>query len=127
MSSPTTTNPVANPGSDRFSSGRGQPSDGLGQCQARPDRPLGVILMSPRVAEVGEHAVPHVLGDVPLEARYLASYHLLVFANRPTHLLRIEPRRQLGRADQVAEQDSELAALSFGGSRPDGVLGRMGG
>src|SRR5690349_13682552 len=37
------------------------------QSQPRPDRPLGVVLMSARVAEIDEHAVAHILGDKPVE------------------------------------------------------------
>jgi len=42
-------------------------SDRVDQSQPRPDRPLGVVLMSARVAEIDEHAVAHILGDKPVE------------------------------------------------------------
>ena len=34
-----------------------------------PHRPLGVVLVRLRPAEIGEHAVAHVLGDVALHQR----------------------------------------------------------
>ena len=34
--------------------------------KARPHRPLRLVLVRLRTAEVGEHAVAHVLGDVPV-------------------------------------------------------------
>ena len=38
------------------------------QLQARPHRPLGVVLMGLRIAEIDEHAVAHVFRDEPAEA-----------------------------------------------------------
>ena len=52
----------------RLAVGDLQLADGRGDCQPRPHRPLGLVLMRPRPAEIGQHAVAHELGDVALEA-----------------------------------------------------------
>jgi hypothetical protein len=48
-----------------------QPSDRRDQLQPGAHRPLGVVLMGLRVAEVCQHAVAQVLGDVavPMSTR----------------------------------------------------------
>ena len=45
------------------------------QLQPRPHRPLGVVLMRLRIAEVDEHAVAHVLRHEPAEARTVSATH----------------------------------------------------
>ena len=42
-------------------------TDSGDQVQPRPDRPLGIVLVRPRIAEIDEHAVAHVLGDKAVE------------------------------------------------------------
>src|SRR5215471_18415405 len=37
--------------------------------QPRPHRPLGVVLMRPRIAEIDQHPIAHVFGDKPVIAR----------------------------------------------------------
>ena len=39
--------------------------DILDQLKPGPHRPLGIVLVRPRPAEIGQHAVAQVLGDVP--------------------------------------------------------------
>ena len=68
--SPTTTSPVAIPTracslTDLTSR---RPTASI-DAQPRPDRPLGIVLMRSRVAEIDQHAVAHVLGDKAVEAR----------------------------------------------------------
>ena len=36
---------------------------GVDEGKSDPNRALGVMLVRPRIAEIGEHAVAHVLGD----------------------------------------------------------------
>ena len=92
--------------------------------EAGADGPLGLVLVRPRPAEVGQHAVAHELGDVALEPGDLAGDGVLVGADDLAHLLRVEPGRERGRADQVDEHDRELAALGLG--RPPGCGGGPG-
>ena len=42
-------------------------ADRVDDAQPRPDRPLGIVLMRPRVAEIDQDAVAHVLGDKAVE------------------------------------------------------------
>ncbi len=56
------------PRRQRAAGGR-KPGDRLNQREARPDRPLGVVLVRLWPAEIGEHAIAHELGDVALEAQ----------------------------------------------------------
>ena len=84
--SPTTARSLASPrpdqvadhdgaGCDPDPGGEGAFGPGPGYAataQAGTDRPLGGVLVRLGPAEVGEHAVAHVLGDVPLEAADLA-------------------------------------------------------
>ena len=84
---------------------------GFYEGEARAHRPLGVVLMRLRPAEISQHAVAHELGDVPLEAQGLAGHGILVDANGRAHLLGIERRRQRGRADEIDEHHSQLPPL----------------
>ena len=45
-----------------------EPADRLDQSEPSSHRPLGVVLVRLRPAEVGEHAVAHVLGDMAVPA-----------------------------------------------------------
>jgi hypothetical protein len=40
----------------------------LDQLQTGAHRPLGIVLIGARIAEIGEHPVPHILGDKPAGA-----------------------------------------------------------
>ena len=44
-------------------------TDSVDDAQPRPDRPLGIVLMRSRVAEIDQNAVAHVLGDKAVELR----------------------------------------------------------
>ena len=79
--------------------------------EAGPDRTLGVLLMGARKAEIGQHAIAHEFGDEAVIARDRARTGVLIGANDLAHVLRIEPGRQRGRADEIAEHDGELATL----------------
>ena len=85
------------------------------------DRPLGVVLVRPRVAEVGQHAVAHVLGDeaaLPLDRRRDAA---VVGADQLAQVLGVEAGGERGRADQVDEHHRELTPLGpcLARRRPD--------
>ena len=89
-----------------------QRPDDAGDFQSRPDRPLGIVLVGVRKAEIGENAVAHEFGDETVIARDHARAGVLIGADHLPHILGIEPRRQRGRAREVAEHDRQLAALS---------------
>jgi hypothetical protein len=68
-------------------------------------------------AEIGEHAVAHELGDVPIEARHLRSDGVLIGPDHLAHVLGVEAPDQLGRADQIADQHRQLPPLGLGCAR----------
>ena len=125
--SPTTTRPVAMPTRAASASPAGLPqlADRRGDRQPRPDGPLGLVLMRPRPAEIGQHAVAHELGDVALEARDLARHRVLIAADHLAHVLGIEPRRQRGRADQIDEHHRQLPPLGLARGRRLAARGRF--
>ena len=43
-------------------------TDRVDHAQPRPDRPLGIVLMRSRVAEIDQNTVAHVFGDKAIEA-----------------------------------------------------------
>ena len=114
--SPTTTSPVAMP--TRVCSGAGVLSVGhrRDQLQPRPHRPLGVILMGLRIAEINQHAVAHVFRHEAAEAAHGLGDAFLIGRNDLAQVLRVHAGRERRRADQVREHHRDLAALG-------GVLG----
>ena len=69
------------------------------------------MLMGLGIAEIGQHPVTHVLGDETAGLGDEIGAAALVCTNDLTHVLGVEPRRQRGRADKVAEHYRQLAAL----------------
>src|ERR687892_2861081 len=60
------------------------------------------------IAEIDEHAVAQVLGDVTLEPGDHCGDARLVRVHHLAQVLRIEAGGELGRSDQVAEQERKL-------------------
>ena len=79
--------------------------------QPRPHRPLGVVLMRPRIAEIGQHPVAHEFGDKAVIARDDAGNGVLIGADLLAQFLGVEPRRQGRRADEIAEHHRQLPPL----------------
>ena len=88
-----------------------KPPTACDQLQPRPHRPLGVVLMGLRIAEVHEHAVAHVLRHEPAEALHSLGDALLIGGNDLAQVLRVHARRECRRADEVREHHRDLAAL----------------
>ena len=118
----------ADPRRQRRARGRLQPADRLGDRQPSPDRPLGLVLVRPGPAEVGQHAVAHELGDDgPRSERPRPADRVLVGAED----LAASPRdrglrRQRGRADQVDEHHRQLPPLGLARGRPGSWLSCLG-
>ena len=93
--------------------GRLKRPDSAYQSKAGPHRPLGIVLVRLRVAEVHQHPIAHVLGDKPVEAGDRIGDTAMIGADDLAHVLWIHSRCQHGRADQIGEQHGELPA--FGG------------
>jgi hypothetical protein len=88
-----------------------QPRDGGGYFQPAPHRPLGIVLMRPRIAEIGQHPVAHVFGDKAVIARDDAGTGVLIGADLLAQFLGVEPCRQGRRTDKIAEHHSQLPPL----------------
>ena len=85
----------------------------LGEFEPRPHGPLGLVLVCPRPAEVGEHAVAHELRDVALVAADHLAADILIASDHLAHVLGIELGRQRGRADQIDEHHRQLPPLGL--------------
>ena len=81
------------------------------QLQARTHRPLGVVLMRLRIAEINQHAVAHVFGDEAAEAAHGLGDAFLIGRNDLAQVLRVHAGGQCRRADQVREHHRDLASL----------------
>jgi hypothetical protein len=73
------------------------------------------VLVRPRIAEIGEDAIAHVLCDKPAGALDYRGSAAVIGADHRPQILRVEPRRQRRRADQIAEQHGQLPPLGLGG------------
>ena len=100
-----------------------QSADRIDKRQPGSDRPLGIVLVRLRVAEVDEHAVAHVLGDEAVEAGHGLGDAAVIRSDHLAQVLGIEPRRQRRRADEIAEHHSELPPLGGGDRSRRRVLG----
>jgi hypothetical protein len=60
--------------------------DRLGERERGAHRPLGIVLMRSRVAEIDENSVAHILGDKAIEA---ADHHRNVFVVLADHLAQV--------------------------------------
>ena len=85
---------------------------GVHDRQASPDRPFRVVLARGGPAEVDEQAIAEFPGDVAAEAPDGAGGGLLVLRDEVAPLLGVELLRERRRADQVAEEHRQLAALA---------------
>jgi hypothetical protein len=79
--------------------------------QPGPHRALGVVLMRPGIAEIGQHPVTHVLGDKAVIARDDGGNRVLVGSDLVAQFLGVEPHRQGRRADEIAEHHRQLPPL----------------
>ena len=124
--SPTTTSPVAMPTRvcrarvwlDRYC--------GTISFQPRAHRPLGVVLMRLRIAEVHQHAVAHVFRHEPSKRLHGFGDAFLICRNDLAHVLRVHAGGERRRTDQVREHHRDLAALGVG-AWGGGVISREAG
>ena len=80
------------------------------RSKSRAHRPLRVVFMRGGIAEIGEHAVAHELGDVALVSRDRLGAGLLKLLDDVAGVLGIEAVGECCGADEVAEQDAQLLA-----------------
>ena len=84
-------------------------------AEAGVDGARGVVFVGHRIAEVDQHSVAHVTSDKAVVARDEIAHQLLEAQDQGAQVLRVQPLRHRGRADQVAEHHRQLAALRDGG------------
>ena len=96
----------------------------LDQLQRRTHPALGIMLVGPRIAEIGQHPVAHVLGDKPAAALDDRGAAAVIGADDRAQVFRIEPRRQRGRADEIAKHHRQLPAFRLDCRRGDRSRGR---
>jgi hypothetical protein len=97
-----------------------QSRDLFDQGQPSAHGPLGIVFVRLRPAEIGEHAIAQILGDVTFEPLGHGGGAALVRAYDAAQVLGVEPRRQLGRTDQVTEQHGQLPSLGLNRPRRHG-------
>jgi len=81
------------------------------RVQPRPDRPLRVVLMGLRVAEIDQHCVADGLADKAIEAGDDFDDGTVIRGDNLAQIFGIEPRRQRRRADEVADHHRQLPPL----------------
>jgi hypothetical protein len=62
-------------------------------------------------AEIGEHAITQVFGDVAAIALDEIRAACVIGGDDPAHVFGIEPRGERRRTDEIAEHDGQLPAL----------------
>ena len=83
--------------------------------QPGADRPLGVVLVRRRIAEVHQQPVAQVLRHVAVEAHDHALGRLLIGPHHLPQVLRVQRRQQRRRVHEVTEQHGQVPALTGGG------------
>ena len=73
---------------------RGEPADRVDDGEPGSHRPLGVVLMGFRVAEINQHPIAHEFGDKPGEAGNGVGDAAVIGADHLAQILGIEARRQ---------------------------------
>jgi hypothetical protein len=81
--------------------------------QRGPCRTLRVIVVSGRVAEVGEQAVAHEFGQEAIVTGHDVGADIVKRADQFPVVFNIEFGRQRRRAHQIAEHDRQLSAFSL--------------
>ncbi|HEX6113133.1 MAG TPA: hypothetical protein VFZ10_12540 [Geminicoccaceae bacterium] len=89
----------------------GKPADRIDQLEASPHSPLGIVLMGLWPAEVCEHAIAHVLGDMTVESTDHFGAAVLVRCDHLAHVFRIELGRELRGPCQIAKHHRQLPTL----------------
>ena len=80
--------------------------------KARADGAFGIILAGTRPTEVDEDPIAEILGDVATPARHGAGGSGVVLLEDLPPVLGVELLCERRRADEIAEEDRQLAALA---------------
>ena len=77
------------------------------------NRSLGLILVRPGPAEVGERTIAHEFRDMALKSGDLTRNGVLIESDDIAHVFGIELCRKRGRADNVGEHYSKVPTLGI--------------
>jgi hypothetical protein len=77
--------------------------DGVNESEPGAYALFRIILLRSRIAKISEHAVAHVARDHALVAADNLGDAGVIRRDHPPHVFRIQPRREGGRADQIAK------------------------
>lgn len=69
------------------------------------------------IPEINQHTVAHIPRDIPAKTLDRLGDAAVIGADDSAQILRIEPRRQRGRADHIAEHHGQLPAFGTGWCR----------
>src|SRR6516225_5942886 len=91
------------------------------------NRTFGMVLVCRWPPKISHNAVPEILGHVPAIAGDGSRNLILVATQNLTQFFRIQLSRQLGRTDEIAEENAQQSPLRFflrgdGGWAPVGTF-----
>ena len=86
-------------------------TDGVDRAQPRPNRPLGIILMRSRIAEINRHAVAHILADKAVEPGGDLGDGLMKGGDDLAQIRGIEPLGERRRTVEIADHHRQLPPL----------------
>jgi hypothetical protein len=82
------------------------------QRESAAHRAFGVVLVGLWIAEIGKHAIAHVLSDEPAKRADHLRAAVMIGTHDLSHVLGVQPSRECRRTHEVAEHDRQLAAFS---------------
>ena len=88
-----------------------QPTDLIDHCQPRSDGAFGIVLMSSRIAEIGQHPVAHELRGKSVEPPDCPDARILKPPDDLPQILRVKASRKRRRAGHVTKHDRQVAAF----------------
>ena len=97
-------------------------ADSIDQSQPRPDSPLGIVLMRPRVAEIDQHAVAHIFGDKAIEPGDDFCDGAVIRGDDFAQILGIEPRGES--VEPTRSQNMTVSCRRSAATVPCGLVGR---
>ena len=77
---------------------------------------FGIVFVRSGISEPSQNAIAQVLRNIALETRHRFGGNSLIAREDIAPFLGVELSRYLGRVDQIAEQDCQMAPLAFGWS-----------
>jgi hypothetical protein len=86
-----------------------------------PYSPLGIVFMSPRVAEASQDAIAGKMNDLAVETGYGTDTDILEHTNEIPEILRIELYGQFRGPNEIAKQSCQMATLWALPDVPDGA------